>query len=46
MGGLYGKLLITAFITFVAVISGFIIVCMVQGKKRCKPSQTPNNENT
>ncbi len=36
MGGFYGKLLIAAFITFNAVILGFIIMCVVGGRKGCK----------
>lgn len=40
MGGIYGKLLITAFIVFDIVIFGFIIMCMVLGKRNAEmPSE-------
>ncbi len=34
MGGLYGKLLITAFIVFCAILLGFILMCVVFGRRR------------
>ena len=33
MGGLYGKLLIAAYITFCTVMLGFIVMCVVFGRK-------------
>lgn len=46
MGGFYGKLLIAAFITFNAVILGFIIMCAVWGRKGCKalPQKTDTGQ--
>lgn len=38
MGGLYGKLLIAAFITFDTIILGFIVLCVVLGRKSNKTS--------
>lgn len=43
MGGLYGKLLIAAFITFSTVVFGFIIMCMVLGK-RCSEESFQNQK--
>ena len=33
MGGLYGKLLIAAYITFSTIMLGFIVMCVVFGRK-------------
>ena len=46
MGGLYGKLLIAAFITFNAAILGFIILCVVWGRKGCNalPQKADNGQ--
>jgi len=33
MGGLYGNLLIAAYITFCAILLGFIVMCVVFGRK-------------
>lgn len=33
MGGLYGKLLIAAYITFCTILLGFIVMCVVFGRK-------------
>lgn len=33
MGGLYGKLLITAFIAFCTILLGFILICIVFGRR-------------
>jgi len=38
MGGLYGKLLIAAYITFASVALGFIVMCVVFGRKGDKKS--------
>jgi len=38
MGGLYGKLLIAAYITFCAILLGFIVMCVVFGRKGDKKS--------
>lgn len=38
MGGLYGMLLIAAHITFCTVVLGFIIMCVVLGRKNNKRS--------
>jgi len=40
MGGIYGKLMITAYILFAAILSGFIIMCVVLGKRREKASDS------
>lgn len=45
MGGIYGKLLIAAFIIFDIVIFGFIIMCMVLGKRNAEiPSEETNSK--
>ncbi|MDN3514274.1 MAG: hypothetical protein NG747_07730 [Candidatus Brocadia sp.] len=33
MGGFYGKLLITAYIVFGTIMLGFILMCIVFGRK-------------
>lgn len=33
MGGLYGKLLITAYILFGTILLGFILMCVIFGRK-------------
>ncbi len=43
MGGIYGKLLIAAFIVFDIVIFGFIIMCMVFGKRNAEMSSEEGN---
>ncbi|MFN3531575.1 MAG: hypothetical protein ACK41Q_03545 [Candidatus Brocadia sp.] len=42
MGGLYGKLLITAFIVFCAILLGFILMCIVLRRRNgvsCEKNQ-------
>jgi hypothetical protein len=44
MGGLYGKLLITAYILFDTILLGFILMCVVFGRKGDKtPSPKVKN---
>jgi len=33
MGGIHGKLLITAYILFGAILLGFILMCVIFGRK-------------
>lgn len=33
MGGIYGKLMITAYVLFVAILAGFVIMCVVLGRR-------------
>ena len=40
MGGIYGKLIIIAYGIFAATILGFIIMCVVIGRKDDKTSST------
>lgn len=40
MGGLYGKLLITAYILFGAILLGFVLMCVILGKKSDKTPQS------
>ncbi|MEZ6230019.1 MAG: hypothetical protein R3B44_04930 [Candidatus Brocadiaceae bacterium] len=42
MGGIYGQLTIAAYITFVVVLFGFIITCVVYGRKAEK--KTPDSK--
>jgi len=34
MGGIYGELLITAYIMFVAILTGFNVMCVLCGRKK------------
>jgi len=33
MGGIYGKMLIAAYIAFITVMLGFIVLCIVVGRR-------------
>jgi hypothetical protein len=44
MGGIYGKLLIIAYSMFATVILGFIIMCIIFGRKGDKTSSTKINK--
>lgn len=46
MGGFYGKLLITAYIIFSAILLGFILMCVVFGRRRNRASLKKNQSET